>query len=60
MIGIYLILIFLAILFSDGNQVDDEMAWGLGEGFLCIIQVLSANTSPFLTFDILSTTNQKW
>ena len=24
----------LEILFEDKNQVDDEIAWGLGEGFL--------------------------
>ena len=27
---------FLEILFYDGNQVDDKIACGLGEGFICI------------------------
>ena len=38
---------FLEILFYYGNQVDNKTACGLGEGFLRI-QVLSANTTPFL------------
>ena len=27
---------FLEILFYDGNQIDDKIVCGLGEGFLCI------------------------
>ena len=35
----------LEILFLDKNQVDNKIAWGLGEGFLSFF---SANITPFL------------
>ena len=31
-------------MFYNKHQVDDKIAWGLGEGFQVFIQVLSANT----------------
>ena len=40
----------LEILFLDKNHVDSKIACGLAEGFLSFIKVLSANTTPFLTF----------
>jgi hypothetical protein len=37
----------LEIKLYDGNQVKHKVAWGLGEGFLISIQVLSSNIPPF-------------
>ena len=38
----------LEMLFQVKNQVDGKIVRGLGGGILSIIQVLSANTTPFL------------